>query len=371
MIKKKIFAHLLKEVIMPGYCLGCGACVATCPYDCLEIKNEKPALKKRCELCGICYFQCPLVYDQKEVEKIVFGKNAPPEEPAGIFANVFSVRAKDEVIRNRAQDGGAVTALLVSLLEMNYIDGAIVMGVGNGPWKPLAKVAEDKAEIINCAGSKYSLTPIFLGLKDATDMYSKERLAIVGLPCQMKAMRQMRFAPFKNDRISDSIKLTIGLFCMENYSYEDFFTNFIEKKLGIDPNEITKIDIKKGILIVSVKDKPSREVSIKELDPFVTQSCRICPDFCAELADISVGSTGSPPGYSTVVLRTPIGIEAFEKVRNANVLEIQPIDAVKPGMKSVRRLSERKKSSSQKELEQLRLSGKPLPPRSVSPSPEI
>lgn len=371
MIKKKIFAHLLKEVIMPGYCLGCGACVATCPYDCLEIKNEKPALKKRCELCGICYFQCPLVYDQREVEKIVFGKNAPLEEPAGLFTSVFSVRAKDEGIRQRAQDGGAVTALLASLLEMDYIDGAIVMGVGNEPWKPLAKVAEDKTEVINCAGSKYSLTPIFLGLKDAADMYAKERLAIVGLPCQMKAMRQMRLAPFKNDRISDAIKLTIGLFCMENYSYENFFHNFIEKKLGIDLNEIIKIDIKKGMLTVYVKGKPSREVSIKELDPFVTQPCKVCPDFCAELADISVGSTGSPPGYSTVILRTTVGIEAFEKVKNAGVFEIQPIDAVKPGMKSVRRLSERKKISSQKELEQLQASGKPLPPRNVSPNPEI
>ena len=43
----KVFDDLIKEVTTPGYCLACGACVASCPHECPAMEGEAPTLKKR------------------------------------------------------------------------------------------------------------------------------------------------------------------------------------------------------------------------------------------------------------------------------------------------------------------------------------
>lgn len=42
-------------------CKGCGICVAFCPKNVLEIKNEKVAIKDldSCIQCGQCELRCP------------------------------------------------------------------------------------------------------------------------------------------------------------------------------------------------------------------------------------------------------------------------------------------------------------------------
>nr|WP_236914465.1 4Fe-4S binding protein [Clostridium sp. Cult2] len=42
-------------------CKGCGICVAFCPKNVLEIKNEKVVIKNldACIQCGLCELRCP------------------------------------------------------------------------------------------------------------------------------------------------------------------------------------------------------------------------------------------------------------------------------------------------------------------------
>ncbi len=48
-------------VLNPDWCKGCGICVAFCPKDVLELRNEKVAMKnaENCVLCGMCELRCP------------------------------------------------------------------------------------------------------------------------------------------------------------------------------------------------------------------------------------------------------------------------------------------------------------------------
>ena len=39
-------------------CIGCGDCVPVCPFDVLEIVNEKVQVKDGCNLCGACQEVC-------------------------------------------------------------------------------------------------------------------------------------------------------------------------------------------------------------------------------------------------------------------------------------------------------------------------
>ena len=52
-----------KELIInPGWCKGCGICVAFCPKGALELTGEgtvRPVPGRECILCGECERRCP------------------------------------------------------------------------------------------------------------------------------------------------------------------------------------------------------------------------------------------------------------------------------------------------------------------------
>jgi coenzyme F420 hydrogenase subunit beta len=54
--------------------------------------------------------------------------------------------------------------------------------------------------------------------------------------------------------------------------------------------------------------------SVRDLNKAIEKGCAYCDDFTAKLADISVGSVGSPDGYSTVIVRSDAGKKLLEKL---------------------------------------------------------
>jgi coenzyme F420 hydrogenase subunit beta len=320
--------------------------------------DGRPMPKARCEVCNVCYYRCPQVNDQAELEVKTFGRSAVEGEVLGIYEGAFSAKATDPGIIAHAQDGGAVTALLVALLEVGFIDGAVVMG-RDEEWRPVPKVAVTKEELIECSGTKYSRGAILLGLRDAVDLYSCQHLALVGTPCQIKAFRAMATGERAVYRITHPVKLCIGLFCMRAFPYEGFFRRVIEGQLEVKLGEILKFDIKKGRFMIYRKGKPKRELAIDALEQFVDASCKLCSDFASELADISVGAAGSPPNCSTMLLRTSRAFEALDAIGGTKTLELQPLG---PGLEAVRRAAMEKKRSANNEIDRRRKLGMPLPP---------
>ena len=357
----KVFNDLVKEVTTPGYCLACGACVASCPHECLVMGGETPTLKKACMNCGICYQECPQVIDQKELERKIFGRGSSDEEVLGIYQQALSVEARSPDIKTRAQDGGAVTTILASLLEDGFIDGAIVMGVGDLPWQPSPRVATTREGLIACAGTKYARGPLFLGLRDAIDLHYRSRVAVVGTPCQIAASRRMQLSKLTNRRLSGPIRLHIGLFCERVFEYEKFFKGVIEKQLRTPLTEVVKFDVKRGRFIIYRRRKPRRELALEAVERYACSPCTVCSDFAAELADISVGAVGSPLGRSTVLIRTQTGSEAFDVVRRFRGLDVLELEKVKPGIEAIEKVSREKKLNARRELQRLKRQGKPLP----------
>lgn len=42
-------------------CIGCGACVAQCPSEAIELKDGKAVINaEKCTKCGICLSICPV-----------------------------------------------------------------------------------------------------------------------------------------------------------------------------------------------------------------------------------------------------------------------------------------------------------------------
>lgn len=59
-VKKLSGFDLLDDVVLAGLCIGCGACVLSCPTNALQMIDQRPDLiVEKCIRCGTCYVRCP------------------------------------------------------------------------------------------------------------------------------------------------------------------------------------------------------------------------------------------------------------------------------------------------------------------------
>jgi coenzyme F420 hydrogenase subunit beta len=340
--KNKVFGHLLVEVVRPGRCVACGSCVSACPEDAISFLEGVPKLTGKCKACGTCYVSCPRSeHEFSELEKATLGRKRTPEEALnGIVLGAYAVRSLNKSIIGHAQDGGAVTSVLLSSLKKN--NGAVAAGLDKvKPWLPVPVLAKDGETIIGCAGTKYTSAPMMLALKQA-EKEGQGDVAFVGTPCQIHALRR---------RKNKTNTLAVGLFCMETFDYEKLTTYL--KEQGVDLLKVTKFEIKSGKFIAHRPPEVPFEVKIRKLKELSRPCCRVCIDYTSELADISIGNVGSPDGFSTVLVRSEKGKAALDSATKAGLVEVKPLSDCQPGMSLVDRLADvKKKDNSGKSLDQ-------------------
>ena len=290
----------LEGIVDGGICARCGTCAVICPNNILTF-NGRPELTEEClrNGHGMCFEVCPRVSSGKY--------------QIGIRENF-----REEILYGRGtargQDGGVVTSFLRYLMENDRIDGAIV--VGHEKWKPVSLVVQSTDDLEATSGSKYSISTLE-ALKTASEL-GLESVAVVALPCQINGLRKLQYFPYlaKHDpelgRSGRPVKLPeirylIGLFCTEKFEYTDLREALMDE--GIDISEVKKFDIRRGKMVVHL-DGGERTIELSRIG--LCDGCRLCRDFDAELADVSIGSAGSPDGYSTVIIRTDRGAEIRE-----------------------------------------------------------
>ncbi|MBC7100613.1 MAG: coenzyme F420 hydrogenase subunit beta [Methanobacteriales archaeon] len=277
----------------------------------------------------------------------------------GKYKEVFAARSTDKEILKIAQDGGIVTGLLSYALDEKIIEGAVVAGPGDEFWKPEPIVAMTSDELKAAAGTKYTFSPNVWMLKKAVRQYGIEKLGTVGIPCQLMGIRKMQTYPFGVRFLADKIKLLIGIFCMENFSYSSLQT-FISEKMGLSLELVEKMDIGKGKFWVYTQDDVYT-LPLKETHGYEQAGCKLCNDYVAELADVSTGSVGTPDGWSTVFLRTDTGESIFKDALEAGLFETKPIEEVKPGLGMLEKLASQKKEKAEKTIAERKEMGLPTP----------
>jgi coenzyme F420 hydrogenase subunit beta len=352
--KPKTFGNLVSEVIRKNLCMFCGACMAACPVSVLAPDAEQPTIKGRCLLCQVCYYQCPRTgYDTdaasarrrytSESEVFVFGRTSRDDETIGQYRSCLLGRSRDEEILKVCQDGGVVSSLILHGLRSRRIDAAV--GTVAGPessWKPRPLVIADEGDVLRSAGTKYTPSPNLMGLMSAVEEYMKERVAVVGTPCQVQALRRMQTSPLGCRKLTDHVALVIGLFCMEIYSYDRLVKEFLLPK-GVDPKNVTKFAIKKGRFIAYSDGTELLSTPLKEVDDYIRAACKPCTDLTSELADISVGGMASSPGWSIAIARTQLGEDLLKEAADSGILELRPFEETKLGLNAVSKLSLAKK----------------------------
>lgn len=294
----------LKREVIDEKCVLCGTCVAACPTFAIKIENRAynvaPYLSKDCIACGLCFAFCPRAGLDTGISK---------ENAIGDYIAAFSAKSKIADIKEKAQDGGIVSSILIALFRNKEIDAAVVTGAEEMPWKAHAEIIASEEEVMKYAGSVYNQSYVNNLIKKAVDR-GYRKLAVVGLPCEIEGLRAIKNSTLKALDYK-VIRYLIGLFCTENFDYAMLFQQKIPE-LGFKSEEIEKIEIEKGMLITYGKSSELFRISVRKLREAVLYGCNFCRDFAANFADISIGSTGSRKGFSSVIVRTEEGKKAFE-----------------------------------------------------------
>jgi len=320
--EKTWFMELDEAVIEDGRCIQCGTCVAACPSDSIGIgEDDLPKLVKMCTGCSLCWDFCPrggLRYERQW--KITGGEDNV--SGAGDPITEFSARV-EEGWRENAQDGGLVTSVLIHLLEAGEIDGALIATESEEePWKAESFLATTPDELIENAGSFYNQTMALgnLDLKQWEDKIETDwedvSLALVGTPCEIEGIRAVQ--DFEWDYASHeagvrAIDYTIALMCTKNFNYEKLLGEQLEEKRDIPPEDIGKLDVIDGKMKVFDHDyELILDEDIENFHVSALKGCDECADFTGYCADLTVGSVGSSDSYSSVIVRTEAGLEAWE-----------------------------------------------------------
>ena len=262
-------------------CIGCGSCALVCPTE--AIKREKNIYPTTVE-------------DIREIEDAYLEGERDAE--LGVYSELIAGKASVD-----GQDGGMVTALLISGLENKFFDAALVVRREEG-YKAEAVVVEDVEGISHARGTKYLRVPMMSKL-DVALKEGKRRIAVVGTPCEVRAVRKVQ-QQWDLEREFPGTEITIlGLFCFESFDYEGLKEE-TKRKFGVDLDKAEKTQITKGKYIVTVDGK-DYSCDVREFENVVREGCPYCDDFVSRLADISIGSVGSAEGYSTVIVRSKNG----------------------------------------------------------------
>jgi coenzyme F420 hydrogenase subunit beta len=353
------FDYLKETVIDPGYCHRCGACTAFCNR---MVMGKVPKLTTECHFTGsayfgnrcVCYGHCPMVsiVDPKHIYGV-----PPKDELLGTYRGIKAARSKDETILRKAQDGGVATTLLKAALENEVVD-AVIAVCRDEKWKPIPRIITTPSELKRSCGSTYAPAPVvhLLGKVSRERAAGKNAIgsiAIVGMPCQIQAVRNLEFGLLYNNGLSPTSELkvyTLSLFCEGIYDYDRLLP-----LLDTDVSEIRKMDIK-GKLIVHADEISC--IPLTRLRGAMLDACKVCLDFAGEQADLSIGSVGSPQGWSTLFLRSRRGAEFLRDSHAAEYLEMSgDVD-----LEGVKKAAAGKKKRVREEIQRRRAAGIPLPP---------
>ena len=333
-------------------CCTCGWCSSVCPVEAITVTADSLEIDDNiCMKCGLCYSICPRSFSIEQAYKSIkkLDKSLKFSEKIGPYVNTYSGTTTKDKIKKVRQDGGVVTSLLAYLLENKLVDAIVAVQHSEDLWRPEPVIVENVEDLYKTGGTKYASSPS-LTIIDKAKKY--DRIAVVGVPCMMKALEKATLFPsglpfFKN------IKYKIGLFCMESFSYAEI-NNLVKDKFDKDIHDLTKMNIDKGKFIINLNSGEELDVDLKEVQSYARHTCHFCEDLTSEYADISVGSIGSQGGWSSVITRSNEADKIFKGAVDDGLIEAQNLKDVKPGQFLVERIAGIKRNNCKNPFEEIK-----------------
>ncbi len=315
--------RLRREVMAPGLCLACGACVGLCPH--LLFYDGRVAAPDTCTIGdGRCYHLCPQVDPEGMRSRLFAARGHKPDEPLGPVLETWQARATAADLAGRVQYGGVVSTLAALALESGLVE-AMALTAAGPQGSPRGVLARNRQEVLAAAGSNYAAGGGLSVLNRALAQPGPEGpLGLVGLPCQVLAAAAMRGHP-AYPAAGKRLALVIGLFCTWNLDARRL--RRLLAREGVEgPVQRSDIPPPPAEVLRVSGERGEWEIPLERVRRVGLAGCARCPDMTAELADLSVGAREGRPRWNTVLVRTPAGARLLARAREQGLLETEPLE---------------------------------------------
>ena len=281
---------------------------APVPRDlCTDCGISRTADAKRCGRA--CQFIRP---DYAGLERRVHGRARDEARPDELFFGPFRrmLRASLRSPIAGAQWTGITTRIAERLLESGAVDAVLTMAPDpDDHWRPVPVLVTRPSGMARCRGMRMGYAPL-LALLEPARAAGHKRLAVIGIPCQVYALRALE------SELGFERLYVIGTPCSDNTTTERFheFLALISK----EPKSITYLEFRADYHVeIRYTDGRKREIPFLQLplsklpNDFFPLTCRTCVDYTNVLADITVGYMGGE-GEQWLLVRNERGEELLE-----------------------------------------------------------
>jgi coenzyme F420 hydrogenase subunit beta len=272
--------------------------------DCGISRSSEP---KRCGRA--CQFIRP---DYPALERQVHGRARDPARADELHFGPFRrmLRAALAEPRPGAQWTGIATRLGERLLETGAVDAVLAVAADPGDrWRPRPVLVTRAEDMAQCRGMRMGYAPL-LALLEPARAAGHRRLAIIGIPCQVYALRALE-AELGFERL-----YVIGTPCSDNTTTERFH-EFLAL-LSDRPETIEYLEFRADYHVElrfeggRVQEIPFLKLPISKLPrDFFPLTCRTCVDYTNVLADITVGYMAGQ-GEQWLLVRNERGEELLQ-----------------------------------------------------------
>lgn len=230
--------------------------------------------------------------------------------------------SKNNRLRQTASSGGVVSEILIYLLEKKLVDVALIYKMDITRLVPIA--ARSRQDIIEGCQSKY----LDIDIRQVKTFLEKivGRVAVVGLPCQVKAIRKSASS------IMNKVAFIFGLYCGGTVTAEGM--RHFYKKLGVTEKNIKDVKFRDGIgngcTTVTTFDGVKKSVSKDAFNYlfafYKPGKCKFCKDFFAEQSDISFGDCWIKKQYTSILVRKEENIDLLKSIAAIELEELSEKD---------------------------------------------
>lgn len=267
-------------------------------------------------------------WSQEEIDRYV-----------GRYRKAYLTHASDASIRKKAASGGSTTALLIDGLERGCFDGAVVCKtvMEEGKVRARFSIATSVEDILAARGSKYVETRFLREVLPLVRDFDG-RVAVVGLPCDIAALRHRCS---KEPALACKLVLTLALVCGHNSrtALIDAVTARIKREIGADITLYRfRVGRWRGYIEAEIEDgrivrKPSKAFNdYQNLFFFCERKCLACYDHYGYASDLTLGDIwlfrlkADPIKHTAIIIRTQFGENFFDAGVCSDKLRATEID---------------------------------------------
>lgn len=308
---------------------------APCARPWAPALRPDPGGRTLCTDCGVsrmadpkaCGRACQFIRpDYPRLEARAHGRCRDDDRPDEVHFGMHRrmLRARLRQPQPGAQWTGITTRIGQRLLETGTVDAVLTMAPdATDPWRPVPVIVTDPGDMALCRGMRMGYAPL-LALIEPAVAAGHRRLAVIGIPCQVHALRALEA------ELGLNALYVVGTPCSDNTTTENFHA-FLAR-LDARPETITYLEFRADFHVElryadgRVREIPFLQLPIADLpDDFFPLTCRTCVDYTNSLADITVGYMGGT-GAQWLLVRNSRG-EALLDLLGDEIVTETPDDS--------------------------------------------